>query len=272
MPASDSSFALVDGDSNTADWQQRLLRLGLWRLVGLTTLASIGISVAVSWGSHWILVGGFPTAGWVIAILVPLVVAPLASYFGFKLMFEMAHMRAQLRELAIRDSLTRTYNRRYFMTRLAAEVARERREGQLLTVLMIDVDHFKAINDTHGHATGDQVLEQLAQVLLAAMRPYDLVARYGGEEFVALMPSTTLEQACMIGERVRDAIATMVINVQPSGEPLSVTASIGVSGLDDGEPDGTAMLMRADSAMYDAKRGGRNRCVVLSNRFEPEAS
>jgi diguanylate cyclase (GGDEF)-like protein len=128
---------------------------------------------------------------------------------------------------------------------------------------MIDVDHFKAINDTHGHVAGDQVLERLAQVLANTMRPYDLVARFGGEEFVALMPGATLEQAQAIGERVREAVAAMAIAAQATDVPIPITASVGVSGLGPGELDGLAMLGRADHAMYAAKREGRNRCAVL---------
>jgi diguanylate cyclase (GGDEF)-like protein len=125
---------------------------------------------------------------------------------------------------------------------------------------MIDADHFKEINDQHGHSVGDLVLQKIATACAQCLRPYDTFARYGGEEFVALLPSTSLEQACEIAERVRATVSELVI-ISPSDRAIPVTISIGVAKLLVGETQTESMMRRADQAMYEAKRAGRNQWV-----------
>lgn len=203
-----------------------------------------------------------------IAFVVPLVVAPLASYGAVGLLFEVEQARAALQIAVMRDHLTGLYNRGHFLARLREEIERSRRERQPLSLALIDVDRFKTINDRFGHATGDAVLERLAQVLSSALRPYDLVARYGGEEFVALLPGAELAQAHAAAERFRSALASTLFPGEGSAaDGISVTASVGLTCLGDAEDSPDALLARADQAMYAAKNAGRNRCVSLS----PEA-
>jgi two-component system cell cycle response regulator len=178
--------------------------------------------------------------------------------------------RARLMRSGLTDVLTGWHNRRYLESRLREELARCRREGGSLCCLMIDVDHFKRINDGHGHAAGDEVLRKVAQRIESAMRGSDVAARYGGEEFVILLPGTGREAAGLIAERIRRAVADRRFEVAASGAPLDVTVSIGVAehrAGDSEEPQLAAerLLARADFALYEVKTGGRNGVAHAAN-------
>lgn len=165
-----------------------------------------------------------------------------------------------LEKLAASDSLTELANRRSFFEHATAEVQRAQRYGHLLSLQMLDIDHFKSINDHFGHAAGDEVLRKLADVLRANLRHNDLAARIGGEEFVVLLPETRLEAAAQHAERLRMAIAALRF---PFDQAMhSITVSIGVAALDIGELSPDPMLMRADNGLYRAKDDGRNRVQV----------
>lgn len=165
-----------------------------------------------------------------------------------------------LEKLAASDSLTELANRRSFFEHAAAEVQRAQRYGHPLSLQMLDIDHFKSINDHFGHAAGDEVLRKLADVLRANLRHNDLAARIGGEEFVVLLPETRLEAAAQHAERLRMAIAALRF---PFDQAMhSITVSIGVAALDIGELSPDPMLMRADNGLYRAKDDGRNRVQV----------
>src|SRR6185295_13186320 len=150
------------------------------------------------------------------------------------------------------------------------EIVRCRRERSALTCLMIDVDHFKRINDGHGHLAGDEVLQQVARRIGGAVRGSDVAARYGGEEFVILLPGTGEEAAGMLAERIRRAVADEDFGITSSAEPLSVTVSIGVAEhRTEGQTEnldaaGDRLLARADAALYEAKAGGRNRTAFAA--------
>lgn len=132
-----------------------------------------------------------------------------------------------------------------------------RRCGRPVAAAMIDLDHFKDINDTYGHGTGDDVIREVARRLTGALRGSDIICRYGGEEFAALLPETTLEQAMTVAQRLHDVIT--VAGVPTRTGPLHVTVSVGVAGSAPGEYDMPAVLAAADQALYAAKRGGRDR-------------
>ncbi|MFC4060832.1 diguanylate cyclase [Planomonospora corallina] len=165
-------------------------------------------------------------------------------------------LRADLAEQAVRDALTGLYNRRHLAEVLEREAARSAAEGTPLSLMIIDVDHFKRINDTCGHGGGDTVLVHLARLLTGSVRQGDTVARYGGEEFVLLMPGATEESAWRRAEELREQSGRSVIDV--AGRPLAVTFSAGVAEL---VPGGTTedLLRMADAALYEAKRLGRDR-------------
>jgi two-component system cell cycle response regulator len=163
--------------------------------------------------------------------------------------------------LALTDELTGLYNRRYFFAHLDELMGRVRQDGISVSVLTFDIDHFKLVNDTYGHASGDEVLRELAARTMSSVRSVDLVARLGGEEFVVVMPETDLGVAVAVAERLRSAVARDQFSLKPDGKKLSVTISIGVTATG-GDDDREGMLKRADDALYTAKNRGRN-CVVV---------
>ena len=166
-------------------------------------------------------------------------------------------MMRQLEDLAATDELTGLYNRRHFLKRAETELKRLRK-GHQSGLALIDLDHFKRVNDQHGHAAGDRVLQSFAEVAQACLRDGDILARYGGEEFVLLLPNTDADQFSACCERLREAFADVhaVQNEQPYG-PLSL--SVGLTLLNEGD-DLDESLARADEALYRAKHAGRNRC------------
>lgn len=171
----------------------------------------------------------------------------------------LAHSR--LEELAVQDSLTGASNRRHFLTTFETEIARARRQNTPLSVIMIDIDHFKSINDTYGHATGDAALAALARSFLPAMRPGDLFGRLGGEEFAVLLPNTSLPAAAATAERFRGLASGLPIP-RDGGEPVGLTISAGVAERGSDGEDAQALLAAADRRLYRAKESGRNRVVV----------
>ena len=166
----------------------------------------------------------------------------------------------QLQEMASHDHLTHLLNRRAGYQRIAGEMARAVRTQKPLAFILIDIDYFKRLNDSHGHTAGDMVLHQLACTLLAALRDYDVACRYGGEEFLVVAPETSVEQGVKLAERLRTTIAATHFNIET--QHISLTVSVGVSKMQehDSIEDG---ISRADRALYQAKNSGRNRvCVV----------
>jgi diguanylate cyclase (GGDEF)-like protein len=166
---------------------------------------------------------------------------------------------------ALTDPLTGVFNRRTFLDMSSKEEARARRRGTLTSVLMMDIDHFKRVNDTYGHGVGDQVIKALAAVAIKGLRPTDILARYGGEEFVVTLPETDGDVARLVAERLRAALEQAVVKADGVGE-VRFTVSIGVATFATGVPLAAAME-RADQALYRAKEGGRNR-VEISELLE----
>jgi two-component system, cell cycle response regulator len=163
-------------------------------------------------------------------------------------------------DMAITDALTGLHNRRYMETHVGALVGQALSRGKPLTVLVLDIDYFKAVNDTHGHDAGDEVLREFALRLRKSIRGIDLACRYGGEEFVVVMPETDLAVATMVAERLRRRIASEPFPIQQGARAIEVTISIGIAGLT-GADTAASVIKRADQALYRAKRDGRNRVV-----------
>ena len=175
--------------------------------------------------------------------------------------------RARLLRSGFTDVLTGWHNRRYLTVRLNEELARARRDRARLVCLMLDIDHFKRVNDTWGHAAGDVVLQELAQRIESQVRASDVAARYGGEEFVVLLPQTNVSAASKLAERIRTAVAAEPVTL-PNGESVTITASIGIAEVSPGADDadlktlGDSLIARADVALYAAKSAGRDQVVV----------
>lgn len=168
----------------------------------------------------------------------------------------------ELRQHAVYDVLTGIYNRRYGMSILEREVSRSKRLNTPFSCLLIDIDHFKSINDDYGHDVGDQVLRRVSQELQKFIRPYDSFFRYGGEEFMILMPGLTLQEAYSCAERMREICESVKFSLSKTDPDLNITFSAGVAQC---QPDDThkTLIKRADKALYEAKRSGRNK-VLLS--------
>jgi len=176
--------------------------------------------------------------------------------------------REDLREQATRDSLTRLWNRSSILGELTRELARSEREARPLGVVIVDLDHFKQVNDTYGHLAGDAVLREAARRMQNGIRQYDSIGRYGGEEFLILFPSCSEEDCVAQADRLRKQLAQTEMSVNDS--LLRVTASFGVTIAMPGEVrTQEALIRKADEALYVAKRSGRNRVEVLSCRPEP---
>jgi two-component system cell cycle response regulator len=165
-------------------------------------------------------------------------------------------------EMAITDPLTTLYNRRYMESHLAALVDQAASRGKPLTALVLDIDHFKSVNDTHGHDAGDDVLREFATRVRKSIRGIDLACRFGGEEFVIIMPETDMGVATIVAERLRRRIASEAFPIHQGSKALEVTISIGIATLDAADDNAASILKRADQALYRAKRDGRNRVVA----------
>jgi len=172
--------------------------------------------------------------------------------------------RERLRRAGMTDGLTGVHNRRYFDHRSLIEFSQAVRHRYPLACLFLDIDHFKAINDRHGHPAGDEVLRQVGGLILRSLRTGDLAARYGGEEFVILLPRTDLTGACEVAERIRLLVQEAPF-VTPEGGTVGATLSVGLAMLPAGATSFAELLAAADRAVYDAKRAGRNRTVAAES-------
>lgn len=162
----------------------------------------------------------------------------------------------KLNQMTKVDSLTGIYNRRYLDARLQEEIERSRRHGNPLSIFLLDIDYFKAINDTHGHLCGDYTLRTISELLKATVRTSDILSRYGGEEFCCVIPETTIEQALVLAERCCEQTAVNPFSC--ADQQTRITVSIGVTALC-GKDTFDCFVKRADEALYEAKRTGRNR-------------
>ncbi len=176
-------------------------------------------------------------------------------------------IRQHLVVSGLTDALTGLHNRRYLERRLQEEIARARRYGHPLSCLFVDADHFKRVNDLHGHASGDLVLREISQRMKECLRASDVATRYGGEEFALLLPQTDATEAFHLAERIRRRIEEHPLPIA-GGDAIPVTVSVGVGELGEGEAGEAAqqMLAEADAALYQAKREGRNRVIKAGRR------
>src|SRR2546423_14960269 len=205
-----------------------LRRFGLWPVIAGVTVISIVVSLAITAFVHVALLGiAMPPAAWALSIVCPLVLGPTMSIGSFTLLIQLDAAHEQMRLISHTDHLTGAFNRRHFMERLLEEVERSVRSGAPFSVALIDVDNFKAINDTHGHLAGDEVLRTLAHACMQHMREGDTFARFGGEEFAVLLPGTDAAQALHWLERLREQVAQL--RVELAGATLGVTVSIGLA-------------------------------------------
>ena len=174
---------------------------------------------------------------------------------------ENAQMFEKMQHLAVTDSLTGLYNRHYFFPFAENEIERSRRYHKELSIILMDIDHFKRVNDSFGHQSGDQTLKMVAEICLEELRKVDVMCRFGGEEFLILLPETPEVEAGKAAKRICEAIAAARLPVE--GGEIAVTVSMGVASLDDEHEDINALIQTADKALYQAKEAGRNRVEVI---------
>jgi len=174
-----------------------------------------------------------------------------------------------LRRENILDPLISIYNRRHFDLKLAEEIERAKRYNFQISMLLLDIDHFKKVNDTYGHYIGDLVLKSLGNLLLKNVRKTDIVARYGGEEIAVIAPHTSLPTAADLAERLRQIVERSIMvpaDEQEDRQAVSISVSIGIAGLDQQIVDKQSLIERTDEALYEAKQKGRNRVVVFNSK------
>lgn len=204
---------------------------------------------------------GFPLLAFNVLVWPACAIVAFSLYEFDRLIRRLFLAQRQVREQAMKDPLTRLGNRRFFMERAQAALARRQRSGRSLAVLMLDVDHFKAINDRHGHQAGDDVLSALGAVLANSMRGGDVCGRLGGEEFAVLLQDEDRAGGAVAAERLRAAVEQLHVG-SPEREWIRFSASVGVAACPEDGETLDALLKRADARLYQAKEGGRNRVVA----------
>jgi diguanylate cyclase (GGDEF)-like protein len=216
-----------------------------------------------------------------LAVMTTLILAVLAAVFGFSYLLlrrealQLTEVQTKLEVLAITDVLTGIANRGYVMARGEEEFSRALRnnaKGPAATTLgciMLDIDHFKHVNDTKGHPAGDEVLREVVERLRQSVRPYDIIGRYGGEEFLVLLPDTKFDDGVAVAERIRLAIRREPITI--GGDIIRVSVSLGISTFDEKDQSIDDLLKRADEGLYKAKNTGRDRVEWVFNPLGAEA-
>ena len=219
-------------------------------------IAIVAAAVAVSVGFEVHLESSVAV---VVASLPLLIIYPIAvGITAHRLARQVRRQNVTLAALSSIDGLSGLLNRMHWEKAVAGEFERCRRGGHQSAVMMIDIDHFKAINDGHGHPAGDEVIRKVAQILRGTLRMYDVSARYGGEEFGVVLPGTDAEGSKVIAERIRHRVESSVLDARHG---IRATISIGIASFVPGDADHAAWIARADQALYQAKAGGRNRVV-----------
>jgi len=203
---------------------------------------------------------GFQHLEYAVLLWPAAMLAILIQFFYAKTYKERYDFEKRLEEMSYTDTLSGLYNRRFFMELLERELERFERTGTPFSLLILDIDFFKRINDTYGHLAGDRAIARIAALLRQETRDMDIVARIGGEEFAVILPESGSREACEAAERIRRAVASAPFSL-PEGRSTTVTLSIGVTTVTE-SMEQNAVIKRADDAMYLAKRGGRNRVEV----------
>lgn len=245
----------------------------LWDYVGTRDQHELPVGRVVIWRSAEQVVQGLHRDTWanIIYAAVVFLLIELALYFGMRLALgrleatvasrtrDIVLLNSKLKEMANRDVLTGVYSRRYLMERVQQELSRVARDRHSAVLLMLDLDHFKQVNDTWGHQAGDTVLSELGRIMLDGSRIYDVVGRYGGEEFAILIPDAGEETGYQIAEKLRRRVEVEI--EIPGNSGVAVTISVGVAAYRDGYSKDD-WFAAADAALYEAKREGRNRVVI----------
>ncbi|MBJ6137856.1 GGDEF domain-containing protein [Marinobacter litoralis] len=249
------------GLSQHPDYRSRLV---IKMLIGMFLLIGAFFVFRLIWTLHQVVPDDFMNAGLLssLAVIAGEFLVILSSFATIWMASD--ELQVELSEIARVDPLTGVYNRRAFDEFCESEFSRALRSGSSFTIIMCDLDHFKKVNDQHGHHIGDEVLRRFAGILKNRVRQHDVVARFGGEEFVLLLPSNNADQGAQVAEDLRAKTAETQIAIPPKTD-LAVSASFGVAQYCVGDRDWSAALHRADNALYAAKKQGRDRVVVVAS-------
>ena len=245
---------------------QKLTRCyGAVIIVSAATFCAVLLSLLLTVFLNIWLRGHVPLVDLIIGGLIPLIVSPIALYGFVTLVHQLDLTETHLRRLVSEDELTGVYSRRHILSLAEQEWERASCHEMPFSLLLLDVDHFKQINDTYGHEVGDTVLQRLTQVCRSQLRSSDAFGRIGGEEFLVLLPKTGEGGAIGVGEHLRSALETTELYV--GGQPLQITISLGAASKQPHTPDLKALLKDADDALYTAKSMGRNQLRINQARM-----
>lgn len=239
------------------DWVKKL---GFVKLLGALTVSASILSFSISILLRLLVDGAIDWHAMIFPLAVPLLLTPFIGFFFVHLLFELDKAKSQLAVLSMTDDLTGLFNRRYFLDQAHKELTRAQRYGQVFSMLFIDLDDFKVVNDRYGHPAGDKILCMVANTCQHESREADVLARYGGDEFAILMPGLQSHQAVQYADRLRNILSDAKILYQ--GQILRTTVSIGVVTWQHEIFDMEALIYLMDRALYAAKHGGKNKTRV----------
>jgi diguanylate cyclase (GGDEF)-like protein len=233
----------------------------VWGRIAAITLGCMGLSAGALFVITYAVTGSMELGfGLFVALIVPALVVPIGSYWHVSLAQRLREANDDLKRLSETDPLTGTLNRRRFMELAERQLALGSRHGYPTSVLLIDFDHFKAVNDRFGHGGGDHVLQDATLAIGEALRDSDILARFGGEEFVVLLPHTATEGARLVAERIMVTLRQRIF--RHDDQDIHVTVSIGGVGCSTSATPLDRMTSRADTLLYEAKHAGRNCCRI----------
>lgn len=242
-----------------------LMRLGRPKASAMITFASVFFSIVLTTWLHALFDTALTFENTLPAIIAPLLIAAPISWYILGMLFYIHQLEQKMRILAMRDPLTNLYNRRFFYEYMEKWVCIAGRVEKPFSVVLLDIDHFKNVNDQYGHEAGDVVIQHVANILQTNLRKSDVICRFGGEEYAVGLIGVEQETAKVIMEKIRELLTTTIIPYQE--KELSVTVSIGVTHRSDGKNVLLEnMIHEADRALYHAKNSGRNRvCTQAFN-------
>ncbi|NSW54241.1 MAG: GGDEF domain-containing protein [Anaerolineae bacterium] len=237
-------------------------RIGKWWLLVLGSFFATGVSYLITTVLMSVFYGGLNPVARQMGLLIPLFSGTPVLYVLINLLFKLDEARQDLERLAVTDELTEAYNRRYLQLQMEKEIERCRRYGHAFSLVMIDCDNFKQLNDTRGHPAGDAFLQHLSQVVHARIRKTDVFARIGGDEFVLLLPNTNAVQAEALAEDLHRILCQLKQENSHAGD-CPVTVSMGVTTWNPlvGRPD--ELMATLDEALYQAKHAGKNQVAII---------